>query len=93
MRRKAVIPKVHAQQAAYIDPLDCGSLIAYCITSRRRLSASIDLSDCNRRINWYFDNDGSGLRKIDKVIALLSDFRRDFVAAQKAFNKRPKKRL
>lgn len=80
MRRRA---KVYAQSAVYIDPTRCDSLVGYCITSRTRLSASVDLQDCDRRIKWYFYDEANSITKIDKAIQMLTNFKRDFVSAQK----------
>lgn len=87
MRR--IVPVVYATRAEYIDPLDCDSIIAYSITRRRRqLNSSINLSDCNRKIMWYFEDDQSSIKKIDKVIELLTSFRREFVSARAKSKKR-----
>lgn len=88
--RKRLAPKVYATQAKYIDPLDCGSMVAYSITKRRRLSATMDLSDCNKKITWYFDNDTGDkpIQKIDTVIALLTDFKNDLLNARKSLRLR-----
>lgn len=86
--RKRIEPKVYASEAAFLDPADCGSVVAYCVTARRRLSGTVDLSDCNRKITWYFGNDESGVRKIDKAIAMLQNFKTAFVAAQRSCRRR-----
>lgn len=68
-----------------IDPTDCGSTVAYSITGRckRGLSATVDLADCNRKIQWYFyGNDESGTEKIDAAIAMLEEFRAAWIAAR-----------
>lgn len=74
-----------------IDPTDCGSTVAYSITGRcrRGLSATVDLADCTRKIQWYFYGDDE-TKKIDAAIAMLEEFRAAWVAARAA---RPKKRL
>jgi hypothetical protein len=85
--------KVHTSRADYIDPGGCESIVAYAIVSRlnsrrRRFSANMDLSDCNRKINWYFSSDADGLKKIDKVIEIMTNFRSEFVRAQKEIGRR-----
>lgn len=84
--------KVYAAQAAYLDPANCDSIVGYTIGSRTRLSATVDLSDCTRKIQWYFTNDDAGLRKIDTALHLLSSFKRDFLMAQKKFKVTRKRR-
>lgn len=75
--------KLLASDIAMIDPLDCGSTVGYAITrSRHGMSAEVELSDCNRKINWYFADDASAVIKIDRALALLTDFRAAFVKAR-----------
>lgn len=89
---KCCTAKVHASHAAYIDPAHCESIVGYAIISRSRsrsrFSANMDLSDCNRKISWYFSSDEEGLEKIDRVIEILANFRADFVRAQKECGRR-----
>lgn len=94
MRKSPVVSKVYATQAKYLDPTDCGSLVAYSITGRRCLNASIDLSDCHRKITWYFESTGinKSLEKIDTVINLLTDFKRDLLEARKSFKRKRRKK-
>ena len=82
MRRKSK-PKVYAAHAEYLDPIGCGSMIGFTITKRRRLYGEMDLSDCNRKINWYFENSLDGVKKIDKAIEILSMFKNEFVEARR----------
>lgn len=88
MRRIRKRPKVFATESAYIDPIGCDSIISYKIIDGTRLSGSIDLSDCNRKINWWFRNEPESVVKIDKAIAMLQEFRAAFVDAQKQVKKR-----
>lgn len=72
--------------AAYIDPTDCDSQVSYKIkieeykkedgTIKKNISASVLLSDCSRRIDWYFSDSEGSLEKIEKAIEMLSIFRR-----------------
>ena len=73
-------PKVYAAEATYLDPADCGSIVAYEIHEHRSrgFSAMIDLSDCSRKIQWYF-SEPTGVRKIDKALQVLQNFRREYI--------------
>lgn len=74
---------LHIAKAAYIDPGDCGSIIAFEIhTGRRGLMGNIDLSDCNRKIQWYFSKE-TGSKKITEAISLLEEFRIAWLKALK----------
>lgn len=67
-----------------IDPTDCGSTVGYSIVRRvsRGTSATIDLADCNRKIQWYFSaRDASPTAKIDAAITLLQEFRAAWLKA------------
>lgn len=80
------VGKVIAIDSVYIDPIDCDSQVSYKIienvfTSKsdnveKSVSATILISDCNRRIDWYFAADQSDLDKIDTAIRVLNDFRK-----------------
>lgn len=75
--------ELFAQNIQYLDPLNAGSVIGYVINknARGRLRGEMNLSDCSRKIDWYFDQE-EGLAKIDKAIALLQEFRTAWVAAK-----------
>lgn len=90
MRRTKRVPRVYAAKAVYLDPQDSGSVVGYSITSFRQLHASVDLSDCNRKISWMFDNSpgNKALEKVDAVLKIMTEFRQDLVSARKAFNRR-----
>lgn len=78
------VPKIVASVSAYLDPLGCDSTVSYkVINSGRRVWGSILLSDCGRKIEWYFGIERP-LHKIDKAIAMLQEFRAAFVGAQKS---------
>lgn len=72
--------------AAYIDPTDCDSQVSYKInlneykhddgTVKKSINATVLLSDCSRRIDWYFGETDQSLEKIEKAIEMLSAFRR-----------------
>ena len=79
-------PKVvHAAKSEYIDPTDCGSMVSYRITSEGYFDASVDLSDCGRKITWSFEPED--VEKIDLAISMLSDFRKELIKAGKRWNK------
>lgn len=66
-------------EISYIDPLDCGSIIGYRLylkgtEDKKSVSGDIDISDCNRMINWSFYGEGS-LEKIDNVIEIFTSFK------------------
>lgn len=78
---------VHVTRAEYLDPGQCDSMVGYSITSRTRLNASMDLSDCNRKISWYFSSSygADPLKKIDKILEIMTSFRQELVDAKKKF--------
>lgn len=84
---------LYIAKAAFIDPTDCGSVVAFEVHKRSnsRLTGTIDLSDCNRKIQWYF-NPETGTTKIDEVIALLQEFRAVWVRAVKENPTKERKR-
>lgn len=86
--------KLYAAKADYLSPEHCDSFIGYSITSRRRLNAIVELADCERRIKWYFEHDdtAAALRKVDRAIEILREFRENLVLAQKAFLRRKRTR-
>lgn len=53
--------------SAYIDPTECDSQVSYKInltedeqkdgSIKKRINAYILLSDCSRKIDWYFGNE------------------------------------
>jgi len=86
--RKRNTRKVVAQGSGYIDPLHCDSTISYKVIDKGRwVWGDVQLSDCNRKIDWYFGNTNP-VQKIDKAIALLTEFREAFVNAEAARRKR-----
>jgi len=88
-RRKAT---VYATRIGYLNPKDCDSTLGYSITGRRHFNANMSLSDCNRKIVWYFDNDADSLQKIDNILETMMAFKADFLAAQKKYRKRARRR-
>ena len=55
--KKEHIPQVYDTGLAYLDPMSCGSMIAYHINGRKTyFDATITLTDCSRKIDWEFDN-------------------------------------
>lgn len=75
--------KLIAANVAYIDPVSCGSTIGYKIVDgSRSIWAELDLTDCNRKINWsFYSKDGLG--KIDKALAMLTEFRTAWAETKK----------
>lgn len=74
-----------AHDSIYIDPASCDSQISYKINlqtykGKQNLNASVLLSDCSRRIDWYFGHEESSLAKLDKAIKFLNTFRRKLKA-------------
>ena len=76
--------KLYASGIAYLDPLDCGSSIGYVVCrGRRGLYGDVHLTDCDRKIAWYFSKDAKSIAKIDKAIEILNQFREEFVKASR----------
>lgn len=83
--RKKTTPKIHAAEAVWLDPLECDSTIAYKVITRRRGPwATVQLADCQRKIEWYFTGDKKGLAKLDKAIAALQACRATIASVQTA---------
>jgi hypothetical protein len=82
-RRRTTV--VLASRIEYLDCGNCNSAVGYYIVRgrRRQLRGHVDLSDCNRKIEWYFDDDPEGIAKIDKAISMLTEFREKFIAARR----------
>lgn len=86
MSKEFEYPKnVYATGSDYLDPLDCGSMVSYKITSHGYFEATVDLTDCGRKISWSFNS--GAIEKIDRAITLLCDFRRELVKASKKWDK------
>lgn len=73
---------VYASHSEFIDPLDCGSTVSFRISGGDYFEADVVLTDCNRRIDWSFNDDESALEKIDRVIEILCKFRGALFKAQ-----------
>lgn len=85
--------KLIASRIDYLDPLNCGSTIGYTIINGRSgLYADVDLTDCNRRLSWSFNNKPEAIKKIDKAISILTEFRVLFLAARAKNKPRRRKR-
>jgi hypothetical protein len=81
--RKKTGPKIHAAEAVWLDPLNCDSTIAYKVVTRSRGPwASIKLSDCEHKIEWYCKADKEGLAKLDRAIAALHTCRAILASVQ-----------
>jgi len=88
VKKKREDPKVYALGHAHLDPLACGSEISYKLCGfYYNLEGTVILSDCNRKIEWSFNNSNDSVDKIDAVIDVLTQFRRDLVKAQKQYKK------
>ena len=75
--------KVYAVGFVYLDAANCDSTTSYKIVKGRRISGDITLSDCGRKIDWYFSIDDGGVVKIDRALAILQEFRAHFLGAHK----------
>lgn len=76
--------KLYASDIVYLDPLGCGSTIGFKICKGRGgLYADVDLSDCSRKIEWYFSNDSRSVAKIDKAIEMFQRFKLEFIKARR----------
>jgi hypothetical protein len=91
--------KLLASEIVYIAPTNCGSTVGYTIKSQKNYDsdtkgyypsfyASIDLTDCSRKISWQFENTEESLAKINRTIEILTSFKKEFVNAQKKYPKR-----
>jgi len=90
-------------RVTYIDPEGCGSTIGYRIWTEKwtpskgdptyTIAATVELSDCNRKIEWDFGIDSTKidgtetLCKLDTAIGMLEEFRKELVATQKQCKK------
>ena len=80
-----------AHGARFIDPQDCGSSVRWIIDCEGHesgvwLSASVSLTDCDRRISWDFSGNArltERLAKIDGAIAELCAFRNELLKAHR----------
>jgi hypothetical protein len=82
--------KLIASDIVMLDPMDCGSDVAYVVGLNRygKVYGDISLSDCNRKITWYFDK--NDIAKIDKAVAILQSFRKIYSAAVSKRTRRKK---
>lgn len=82
--------RLHASEIMFIDPLDCGSTVGYHITTTgaytRYFEGTVDLTDCNRKVTWEF-NEKTSPEKIDNAIKILTNFKKEFAKARKVFLK------
>lgn len=88
--------KLIVSEIGYLDAADCGSTVGYkLITSSSygdktvtlSFYAEVDLTDCNKKISWSFRNNADALVKINKALALLTNFKKEFVKAQRKYPK------
>lgn len=92
MRRRPQ-PELISANIIQLDPVDCGSTVGYKIVKGRDLWAEVDLSDCNRKIQWsfYSKNSKHGLAKIDRAIEILTKFRAEWQTAVRRRARRARK--
>lgn len=92
-------PVVYATRGDYIDAANCGSLIAYRIykASYEGFCAHIELTDCNRKIEWDFSGGTPksfqrNIWKIEAAIAILKEFQVEMTEAYQLYKKAKKKK-
>ena len=79
-KNKMYTRKLLASGIVQIDPLDCGSQIAYAVIRRRHgVEADVDLSDCSHKIHWYFD--AKDTQKVDAILAIFTEFKKEYAKA------------
>lgn len=86
MAREKVTPVVYASSSTFIDPINCGSMVSFKVIrdGYGNMNGDVSLTDCNRKIDWYFSNDEDSVPKIDAAIKSLREFRKAFIVARKA---------
>lgn len=86
--------KLYANNIVQLDPKDCGSTVGYSIqqTDWGGFSATVDLSDCSRKISWEFD--ANDQEKVANVVSIFSAFAYEYENSRADFqrNKRRKKK-
>lgn len=92
MAARKRIKKLFACNMIWLDPQDCDSTIGYKITqSGDYLYGTINLTDCNRKISWEFSkHNENAVDKLDKAIAILEEFKAEFVKAKLEVRKKPR---
>lgn len=83
------------QNSVFIDPENCGSSVGYYITTSEytpkdqktqySLNGTVVLADCSHKIDWVFDI--GNLDKIDAAIAMLQEFRKEYINTEKIVNR------
>lgn len=85
-KAKDIFPKLYSNGSTYIDPLNCDSTVGFKIVGYGyNLEGLVDLSDCNRKITWSFNETDGGLEKIDNAINMLTTFRKAYTKAIKEY--------
>jgi Iap family predicted aminopeptidase len=74
--------KLVASSSAYIDPLNADSTVSYKVLVSDSVWGSVLLTDCTRKIEWYFGVDDS-IEKVDRAVAMLQEFKAAYLAAKK----------
>ena len=83
-----------AEKSIYLDPCDCDSVVSYKVIyeiygkADKHLRGTFSLSDCSRKIDWYFGNNNQrSVEKIDKAILMLREFRAAYIRELKVVEK------
>ena len=70
--------KLLASNVKLLDPKDCDSIVTYILCRGRRgnLTGTVDLSDCSRKIQWFFDKDD--FSKVCCLVEFFEEFKTQF---------------
>lgn len=82
-KKKIPVRKLVATESMYLDSLGCDSTVGYnVIKNGTKVSGTIDLTDCNRKIGWYFGGrTKNSLAKIENAIYMLTSFKNAYIEA------------
>ena len=73
--------RIHRRVWLCPSDADTMSYVAYSLNDYgERGSMNISIADCSRKINFYFDGDAKGKRKLDKLISILEEAREKYNA-------------
>lgn len=88
------VPKIVSEFSTYLDPLHCDSTISYkIIDGSRGVWGSIQLADCNRKIEWYFAGNDKTMSKVDRAIESLQKFKVELSTARTVRVKRTRRKV
>lgn len=75
--------KAYGEGSVWLDPEDCGSLVAWHISrdTRSYTSGEILLTDCGRTIRWSFHATKAGVKKLVRLRAVIDEFAANFSRA------------